>query len=114
MGLSADKIGSFFTKLLQRGDPSAAMAAGKGPVTPEWAAAHGYTQYRTPSIPTIKEVSEITPSGISLYSIYAKERQEKKRIKTVKKTVKKKKIEEEERRKKSRLLRRPSRERGIL
>jgi hypothetical protein len=114
MGLSADKIGSFFTKLLQKGDPRAAMAAGKGPVTPEWAAAHGYTQYRTPGMPTVKGAAEVAPSGVSLYGIYAKEKREKKRIKAVEKTAKRKKSEEEDRRKKSRLLRRPSRERGIL
>jgi hypothetical protein len=114
MGLSADKIGSFFTKLLQKGDPSAAMAAGKGPVTSEWAAAHGYAQYRTPSMPTMKGVSEATPAGISLYGIYAKGKQEKKRVEAVEKGAKQKKRLAEERRSKKRLLRRPSRERGIL
>jgi hypothetical protein len=114
MGLSADKIGSFFTKLLQKGDPSAAMAGGKGPVTPEWAAAHGYTQFRTPGMPTMKGVAEVTPSGVSLYGVYTKEKQEKKRVEAVKKGVKQKKTEAEERKRKSRLLRRPSRERGIL
>jgi hypothetical protein len=114
MGLSADKISSFFTKLLQKGDPRAAMAAGKGPVTSEWAAAHGYTQFRTPGISTLKGAAEVLPSGVSLYGIYAKEKREKKRIATVKKTTKKKKVAEEEKRSKQRLLRRPSRERGIL
>lgn len=114
MGLSADKIGSFFTNLLQKGDPRAAMTAGRGPVTPKWAAAHGYTQYRTPDMPTMKGISEVTPTGVSLYSVYAKEKQEKKRVATVKKKTKQKKTEIEERQRKGRLLRRPSRERGIL
>jgi aromatic ring hydroxylase len=114
MGLTADKIGGLFTKLLLKGDPGAAMAAGKGPVTPEWAATHGYTQFRTPGMPTIKEVAEITPAGVSLYSLYAKEKQQKERTKDIRKTTRKKKIEEEEKQKRSRLLRRPSRERGIL
>lgn len=114
MGLSVDRIGSLLTKLLQKGDPSAAMAAGKGPVTPEWAAAHGYTQFRTPGASTLKGTAEVLPSGISLYGLYAKDKQRKERAKTAKKETKKKKIEEEERQKKSRLLRRPSRERGIL
>lgn len=114
MGLTADKIGSLFTKLLLKGDPGAAMAAGKGPVTPEWAAAHGYTQFRAPGASTVKGVAEITPAGVSLYSLYAKEKQQKERTRDIKKTTRKKKIEEEKRQKKNRLLRRPSRERGIL
>jgi hypothetical protein len=112
MGLSVDKLGNFLTNLLQKGDPSAAMAAGKGPVTAEWAKAHGYTSSSVAL--SLKGVSETTPAGISLYSVYAKQQQEKGRIKAVKKTAKKKQIEEEDRRKKKRLLRRPSRERGIL
>lgn len=114
MGLSAEKIGSFFTKLLQKGDTAAAMAAGKGPVTAEWAAAHGYTQYRRPGTAEIKGIAEVIPASVSLYGVYAKEKQTKERTKSAKKETKKKKIEEEDRRKKNRLLRRPSRERGIL
>jgi hypothetical protein len=114
MGLSADKIGSFFTKLLQKGDPHTAMAASKGPVTAEWAAAHGYTQYRSFGATELKGVAEAIPTGVSLYSIYAQKRQAKKRIESVKKETKQKKIKAEERQRKSRLLRRPSRERGIL
>ena len=115
MGLSAEKVGNFFTKLLQKGDPVAAMAAGRGPVTAEWAKKHGYTsQYMTSGALSLKDVAETTPAGISLYGVYAKEKQEKERVKAVKKGKKKKILEEEEKQKKSRLLRRPSRERGIL
>jgi len=114
MGLSADKLGSFFTKLIQKGDPQAAMAAGKGPVTTEWAASHGYKQFRSPDIPLTRESLKLVGEAASIYGIYAKHKETKKRIKTVKKETRKKKTEAELRRRRSRLLRRPSRERGIL
>lgn len=114
MGLPVDKIGSLFSKILQKGDPGAAMAAGKGPVTAEWAITHGYKQYRTPGMPSAAGTLETAKVGTSLYSIYAKERIERKRIQQVERTTKRKKVVAEEERKKRRLLRRPSRERGIL
>lgn len=114
MGLSADKMGSFFTKLLQKGDPAKAMAAGEGPVTANWAAAHGYKQFRTPGAAEIKGLSEIATPGISLYALHVQRKQEKERIKDVKKEAKQKTVKAEERQRRSRILRRPSRERGIL
>lgn len=114
MGLNSAEIGSFFTKLLQKGDPATAMAAGKGPVTADWAAAHGYKQFRTPGIPTVKGVAEVATPSISLYALHVQRKQEKERIKDVKKTAKERVVKAEERQKRSRVLRRPSRERGIL
>jgi hypothetical protein len=114
MGLNSAEIGSFFSKLLQKGDPAAAMAAGKGPVTADWAATHGYKQFRTPDMPTIKGVAEVATPSISLYALYAQRKQEKERIENVKKTAKQKVVKAEERVKRSRILRRPSEERGIL
>lgn len=100
--------------MLQKGDPQAAMAAGKGPVTAEWAAAHGYKQFRTPSVPITKETVGLAKEGTSLYGTYAKAAETKKRVKKVERETKQKKLLAEEKRKKSRILRRPSRERGIL
>lgn len=114
MGLTSAKIGSLFTKLLQKGDPQAAMAAGKGPVTAEWAKTHGYKQFRTPDIAITKESVKLAGEATSLYGIYAKDKATRKRVKQVEKETKKKKLLAEERRVKSRILRRPSRERGIL
>ena len=114
MGLTSAKIGSLFTKLLQKGDPHAAMAAGKGPVTAEWAKTHGYKQFRTPDIAATKESVKLAGEVTSLYGVYAKDKITKKRIKEVEKETKKKKLLAEERRVKNRILRRPSRERGIL
>lgn len=114
MGLTSANIGDFFTKLLQKGDPHAAMAAGKGPVTAEWAEAHGYKQFRTPNIAVTKESVKLAGEVTSLYGTYAKDKATKERIKAVKKKTKKKKLLAEERRVKSRILRRPSKERGIL
>jgi hypothetical protein len=114
MGLTSANISSFFTNLLQKGDPLAAMTAGKGPVTAEWAKTHGYKQFRTPDIAVTKEVTKLAGEATSLYGTYAKDKAAKKRIKAVKKETKKKKLLAEERRVKSKILRRPSRERGIL
>jgi len=114
MGITSAQIGSFFTKLIQKGDPHAAMAAGKGPVTTEWAREHGYKQFRAPGVPLTRESFKLAGEATSLYGIYARDKETKKRIKKVKKETKKKKTEAEIRRRKSRLLRRPSRERGIL
>lgn len=114
MGITSTQIGSFLTKLIQKGDPHAAMAAGKGPVTAEWAAEHGYTQFRSPGVPLTKESIKLAGETTSLYKTYAQDKERKKRIKEVKKDTKKKKLMAEERRQKSRLLRRPSKERGIL
>ena len=114
MGINSEQIGSFFTKLIQKGDPQAAMAAGKGPVTAEWAAQHGYRKFRSPSIPSAKESLEMAGDVGSLYTIYAKHQEQKKRIRKVKDETKKKRREIEERRRTGRLLRRPTRERGIL
>lgn len=114
MGLTSANIGSLFTKLFQKGDPQAAMAAGKGPVTAEWAKTHGYKQFRSPDIPLTTKSLGLAGEVTSLYGVYAKDRATKKHIKKVEKETKKKKLLAEERRVKSRLLRRPSRERGIL
>jgi hypothetical protein len=114
MGLSSSNIGSFLTKLLQKGDPQAALAAGKGPVTAEWASTHGYRQLRTPGIALTTESIKIAGEAAGLYSLYDKHGEQKKREKKVKKDTEKKKIAAEEHKRMSRLLRRPSRERGIL
>ena len=57
---------------------------------------------------------EMVEAGASLYTQYAQHQESEKRAKKVKKETKRKISDAEERRKKSRLLRRPSRERGIL
>lgn len=92
----------------------AAMAAGKGPVTAEWAKTHGFTQYRAPGVPATREMLKVVSEGTTLYGVYAKRREVKERIKKTKKETKKKIAEADLRRRQSRLLRRPSRERGIL
>jgi len=114
MGITSAQIGGLFTRLFQKGDPVAAMAAGKGPVTAEWAKAHGFKQYRTPGVPAARETLKVVSEGTTLYGVYAKRRAAKGRIKEAKKETKKKRAEAELRRKQERLLRRPSRERGIL
>jgi hypothetical protein len=117
MGLTSAKIGSLFTKLLFKGDPLAAVAGGAaehGPVTPAYAAAQGYKQFRGPGLTTVKETIKLAKEATSLYGTYAKDKETKKRIKKVEKDTKRKKQMEEEHRQKSRILRRPSRERGIL
>ena len=114
MGLSTEKVGSFFTGLVRKGDPRAAMAAGEGPVTAEWAKEHGYTQFRQPGMSATGEILKATKESTSLYGAYAKEKEKKKRLKKVEKETKRKKGLAEERKRKSRLMRRPSRERGIL
>lgn len=90
------------------------MAAGKGPVTAEWAKTHGYKQYRVPNVPLTKASVKLVGEGASLYGTYAKAAETKKRIKKVEKETEEKKISAEKRRRDSRIMRRPSRERGIL
>ena len=61
-----------------------------------------------------KESLEALESGANLYTLYAQHQELKKKQKTIKKETKKKLHATERQRKARRILRRPSRERGIL
>jgi len=115
MGISGSisQFGTFINSLIRKGDPEAAMAAGKGPVTAEWAKTHGYTKPIV-DLPEAKSVAELSRGGAEIYKLYVGQKMIRERKEKVKKETRRKIKEQRRRTKEGRLLRRPSRERGIL
>jgi len=110
---SLAQLGLYLHSLTRKGDQAAAMAAGKGPVTAEWAKEHGYTE-PVVDLPSAKSVTELSRGGAEIYKLYVGKRIIEERKEKVKKETRRKLEEQRRRAKERRLLRRPSRERGIL